>query len=89
MAHFVYILECADMSLYSGYTTDLKRRVQEHNDAKKGAKYTKARRPVVLKYSEKFKTVNQALRREAEIKSWPRAKKLALVDKIRKSRKAQ
>lgn len=78
MAHFVYILECADKTLYVGYTTDIVRRLKEHNGAKVGARYTKMRRPVKLKYEERFKTVNEALRREAEIKSWKRPKKLAL-----------
>lgn len=80
VTHFIYILECADSTLYCGYTTDLKRRVAEHNDSKKGARYTKARRPVTLKYSEEFKTVGAALKREAEIKGWARAKKIRLVD---------
>ena len=77
--HFVYILECADKSLYTGTTTDVKRRVKEHNESKRGAKYTKARRPVVLRHAEKFRTVNKALRREAEIKSWTRQEKLLLI----------
>ena len=77
--HFVYILECADKSLYTGTTTDVKRRVKEHNESKRGAKYTKARRPVILRHTEKFRTVNKALKREAEIKKWTRQKKLKLV----------
>jgi putative endonuclease len=89
MPFSVYILECADGSLYAGYTNDLERRVKQHNGSKQGARYTKARRPVVLKYSEKYKTIGEALRREAEIKHWPRKKKLELIKvKVRHKIKA-
>ncbi len=76
--HFVYILECADNTLYVGCTNDVTRRLHQHNNAKQGAHYTKIRRPVVLKYSEKFTTLTEARSREAEIKRWPRKKKLTL-----------
>jgi putative endonuclease len=79
--YFVYILECADRTLYVGITNDLKKRLREHNHAKQGARYTKTRRPVVLKYSERRRNRGAALRREYEIKSWRRAKKLALIAK--------
>lgn len=79
----VYILECADNTLYVGITNDLARRMHQHNHAKAGAHYTKTRRPVVLKYSEQFKTKGGALKREAEIKSWTREKKLGLMRKSR------
>lgn len=79
MTHFVYIVECADKSLYTGYTNNLDRRLTDHNESKKGARYTKARRPVTLKYFEKFRTHGKALSREVEIKSWTRAKKLKLI----------
>ena len=82
MWYFVYILECADATLYVGCTNDLKRRVKQHNGAKKGAHYTKIRRPVVLKYSEKFRTLAKARAREAQLKRLPRAKKLMLVTTI-------
>jgi putative endonuclease len=75
----VYILECADKTLYVGCTNDLEKRVQQHNHAKSGAHYTKIRRPVVLKYSESFRTLHKARAREAEIKRWPREKKLTLI----------
>jgi putative endonuclease len=78
MTHYVYILECVDGSLYVGCTNNLERRLVEHNQSKGGAHYTKIRRPVVLKYSETFAALGDARRREAEIKRWPRAKKLAL-----------
>ncbi len=85
--HHVYILECADTTLYVGYTIDLKRRVAEHNTSQKGAKYTKPRRPVVLRYKESFRTLSKALKREAEIKSWPRKKKLDLIAELDRLRR--
>lgn len=81
MAYFVYILECADSTLYVGSTNDVTKRVKAHNTLKSGARYTKARRPVTLRYSERFRSLGKALRREIEIKQWPRAKKLALIKK--------
>ncbi len=78
MAYFTYILECADSTLYVGCTNDLEKRLKQHNGAKAGAHYTKIRRPVVLKYSKKFRTYAKARAREAEIKGWRREKKMAL-----------
>ena len=80
---YVYILECKDKSLYTGCTNDLEKRVREHNTAKNGAHYTKIRRPVKLKYFEKFKTFNGARKRENEIKSLTRAKKIKLIENVR------
>ena len=77
--YFVYILKCADNSLYTGSTADLARRLKEHNNRKRGAKYTSGRRPVKLVYSEHFKTLRKALQREAEIKSWNRRKKVEMI----------
>ena len=77
--YYVYVLECADKTLYIGYTTDLKNRVLAHNSLKTGAKYTKARRPVKLVYSEKFKTLSQALKREFALKQMTRSEKLELI----------
>lgn len=82
MQHIVYILECSDKSLYVGCTNDLQRRLWEHNNSKKGAHYTKIRRPVTLLYSEQFQTLKQARGREAEIKTLTRKKKLDLIGKI-------
>jgi putative endonuclease len=76
-----YILLCADSTLYVGSTTDLVRRLDEHNNSKKGAHYTKIRRPVKLVYSEEYETINEAKKRECEIKSWEREKKLELISK--------
>jgi putative endonuclease len=81
MPYFVYILECADKSLYTGCTNDLIKRLKQHNNSKSGAHYTKLRRPTVLKYSETFKTLKKARAREAEIKTWSREKKLELIKK--------
>ena len=78
MKNFVYILECADKTLYVGSTTDLKRRLHEHNNLKSGAHYTKIRRPVVLRYHEEFKTLSEARKREYQIKCLKREDKLKL-----------
>lgn len=75
---YVYIIKCSDGSLYTGVTTDIKRRIDEHN-AKKAARYTQGRTPVTLAYNEKRPNRSEALKREAEIKSWPRNKKLSLI----------
>lgn len=78
MSYFVYILECADKTLYAGYTNNLDRRLYNHNNSKTGAHYTKIRRPVVLKYSESFETKSEALKREYVLKQLSRAEKLNL-----------
>ncbi|MCR5547049.1 MAG: GIY-YIG nuclease family protein [Lachnospiraceae bacterium] len=78
MSHYTYILECADGSLYTGYTPDLKKRLETHN-AGKGAKYTRGRRPVKLVYSEEYDTKEEAMRREYQIKHLKREEKLALI----------
>ena len=80
MTYFVYILECSDNSLYVGCTNNLERRIKQHNESKRGAHYTKIRRPVVVKHSEKFPTLIGARRREKEIKGWSREKKLMLIN---------
>ena len=77
--YFTYILECADKSLYVGCTNNLERRLEQHNNSKSGAHYTKTRRPVVLLYSEIFSTLKEARRKEVEIKGWRREKKLELI----------
>ncbi len=78
MSHTVYILECADTTLYVGCTNNMARRLRQHNESKSGAHYTKIRRPVTLKHTEEFATVSEALSREAAIKRLKRAQKLAL-----------
>ncbi|MFA6463911.1 MAG: GIY-YIG nuclease family protein [Candidatus Paceibacterota bacterium] len=79
MAYFIYILECCDKTLYTGSTNDLEKRVLAHNTSKTAAKYTKARRPVTLKYFEKFRTKSKAMKRECAIKNLTRSEKLKLV----------
>lgn len=76
--HFVYILECADGTFYTGWTTDLTRRVEVHNSGK-GAKYTRARRPVELVFFEEFDDKIEAQRREYAIKRLSRADKEKLI----------
>ena len=78
MPHFVYILRCRDGTLYTGYAIDPRRRVDVHN-AGRGAKFTMGRRPVKLVYVEPCRSLGDALRREYEVKHWPRQKKIALI----------
>ena len=79
MSYFVYIVECKDQSFYVGCTNNLDKRIKQHNESKWGAHYTKIRRPVTLVHKEKFSTLIEARRREKEIQSWRREKKLALI----------
>lgn len=76
---YVYILRCADDSLYTGITTELERRVAEHNNSKLGARYTRARLPVTLIYHETLTSRSLASRREAQIKQLTRQQKLLLI----------
>ena len=76
----VYILECSDKSLYTGITTDIKRRLYEHNHTLKGAKYTKARRPVKLVYCEKNLSKSDALQKEYAIKKLKKIEKLKIIE---------
>lgn len=75
---FVYILQCADSTYYVGCTSDVEKRVKQHNESKIGARYTRARRPVTLRYTEIYATRSDAMKREYEIKQWTRMKKEAL-----------
>lgn len=76
--HYVYVLRCADGTLYTGYTTDPERRVQEHATGE-GAKYTRGRRPVALVHLERFDSRSSAQSREYEIKQFSRERKESLV----------
>lgn len=76
--YYVYLLRCADGTLYTGFTNDLARRLVAHN-AGRGAKYTRGRRPVELVYWESFSNKSSALRRECAIKRLSRAEKLSLI----------
>lgn len=79
MPYWLYILECSDKSLYTGITTNVERRLKEHKN-KKGGAYTASHQAKKILYTKKFKDRSEALKREAEIKSWRRDKKLALIE---------
>lgn len=79
MAWFVYILRCADDTLYTGITTDLERRLHEHNHETLGARYTRARRPLILVYSEQAQNRSAASKREYAIKKLSRQQKEKLL----------
>jgi len=76
--YFVYILKCRDGSLYTGITTDLKRRLEQHKSGK-GGHYTRSRKVIGIVYSERHPNRSVASKREAEIKGWSREKKLNLL----------
>ena len=76
----LYILRCGDGTLYTGITTDVERRLEEHRSGK-GAKYTRSRGPLELVYREECGDKSTALKRECEIKALPRTEKLKLIEK--------
>ncbi|MCI9166675.1 MAG: GIY-YIG nuclease family protein [Dorea sp.] len=78
--NYTYIVECRDKSLYTGWTADLKKRIEVHNSGK-GAKYTRSRRPVKLVYAEEHTTKSEAMKREYAIKRMTRQEKLKLIKK--------
>ena len=78
--YYFYILRCSDNSLYCGMTSNLDKRVKEHNsNSSKGAKYLRSRKPVKLVYSEEFPDIKSAMNGELQIKKWTKAKKEALI----------
>lgn len=79
--YYLYILECFDQTLYTGITTDLNRRIAEHNN-NLGAKYTKGRGPVKLIYSQKFKNRSEATKEESRIKKLTRLQKMAIIKNV-------
>ncbi len=82
MKYNVYILKCADGTLYTGITNDVERRIEQHNGQKPGgARYTRGRTPVSLVYKEETSSKSDALKREMEIKKMSRGEKLALTVK--------
>ena len=83
--YFVYIVECADGSFYTGITTNVKRRILEHNYSFKSAKYTRSRRPVRLVYSSLIGTRSDASKEEARIKKLSRLQKLDIIKEYSKS----
>jgi len=80
---FVYVLKCSDDTLYTGITTDISKRLKEHNESKKGAKYTRSRRPVSVVYTEEKPDRSSASKREYEIKKLKRIKKLKLIEGVK------
>lgn len=78
--YFVYVLECRDKSYYTGITSDLAKRLYEHNDGRNNRCYTFSRRPVTLKYFCRFADPRQAIAFEKQIKGWNRKKKEALIN---------
>ncbi len=76
--NYTYIVQCKDGSLYTGWTNNLEKRIKAHNEGK-GAKYTKARRPVKLMYYEEFSSKEEAMRREYEIKHMSRKEKETII----------
>ncbi len=86
--YYVYIVKCADDTLYTGIATQLDRRIEEHNGSQKGAKYTRVRQPVELVYSEEYSDRSSASKREYEIKKkMTRKEKLKLITSLNKSLK--
>lgn len=79
--NYTYILECKDGTYYTGWTNNLEKRMKEHNEGK-GAKYTKARRPVKLVYFETFESKIDAMKREYAIKQMKRSEKIKLISSI-------
>ena len=79
MLYKVYILECADKTLYTGIAVDFVKRLKEHNSSDTGAKYTRARRPVKIVYFQKMKNRSMALKEEYRIKKLSRAEKLRMI----------
>lgn len=77
--YYAYLLRCSDGTIYSGYTTDPRRRAATHNSGK-GAKYTRSRLPVELAYQEGFETKREALKREAALKKLTHADKVTLIE---------
>jgi len=83
---FIYLLRCADGTIYTGWTYDVPQRVRAHQTGR-GARYTRTRRPVRLVYSEQLPSRREAMRREIALKRWSRARKLALAKKAKPRRK--
>jgi len=80
LKYFVYMVTCADGTIYTGYTSNLTQRIDQHNSASSGAKYTRKRRPVKLSYYEILHSQGDAMRRERELKKLTRNQKLVLIN---------
>lgn len=78
--YYFYILQCNDNTLYCGQTNNLRKRIKEHNQGgMRSAKYTRGRRPVTLVYCESYNSIQEALKREREVKKWRKRKKEKLI----------
>lgn len=86
--NYTYLLECSDGTLYCGWTNHLDKRIKAHNEGK-GAKYTKSRRPVHLRYYEMYTSKQEAMRREAAIKKFSRSEKWKLIQQREKDRNGE
>lgn len=82
MKYFVYMVQASDNSFYTGYTTNIEKRVKTHNIGKYGSKSLRGKLPVKLVHFEEFATKSEALKREAKIKGWSRVKKTRLIDGV-------
>jgi len=80
---YLYVVKCSDNTLYTGVTTNLDRRLNEHNTSPKGAKYTRKRRPVVLVYSKHYTDRSQAQKAEYQFKSLTRKQKIKVINESR------
>ena len=83
MKWFLYVLQCSDDSYYTGVTTDLNRRLKEHNTSNRGAKYTRARRPVKLIYFSEHKDRSSAQKSEYMFKQMTRKQKEEIINKVK------
>ena len=83
LMYYTYIVRCSDNTLYTGYTTDIDKRIRAHNEGK-GAKYTRSRRPVEIVYLEEFDTKEEAMSREWHIKRLTREEKERLISHLEK-----
>jgi len=77
---YLYVVQCNDLSLYTGVATDTDRRIREHNESPRGAKYTRARRPVTLVYKRRYPNKGEAMRAEHEFKKLMRTTKLEIIE---------
>ena len=82
ISYYVYLVECSDKTLYTGWTKNIEKRIQEHNNGTCGAKYTRTRRPIKLVYVEKYSTLSDALKRESQIKKLSHEQKLQFTKKV-------
>ncbi|NHJ33353.1 MAG: GIY-YIG nuclease family protein [Asgard group archaeon] len=80
MKYFVYMVTCSDGTIYTGYTKDILKRLEQHNSKSQGARYTKTRQPVKLSFVEIVETQREAILRELEIKKLPRKRKMNLIN---------